>query len=189
MKVNKIIEYACVMLDKEDLMGSPILLGQEDSDEERKKELTLLLKCVNYTMIKLVTHYKPLVSSMTVSTSEPIAMREHTEHIIHNILSVKTLAGASVEYSIQEDKILCPNVGQVVIKYSYYPKEVAFGEDITYYAEDIHEQIVALSVVSDYYFIKGFEEEMNRYDEEFQKAIANIARKKSEIYIKPRRWV
>lgn len=189
MKVNKIIEYACLMLNKASLLDSPIFLGQEDENEERSAQLTAILQCVNSTLLKVATYYKPLTASIVLDSKEQIDLSSKVDQTIQNILSVKTVGGRLVSYKIEGKYILLPNVGEVCISYSYYPKEVDFGEEVSYFAEEIAERILAYSVVSDYYFHNGIEDEMTRYDEEFQNAMRTITRKKAEIYIKPRRWV
>lgn len=189
MKVNKIIEYACLMLDKESLLNSPILLGQEDEEQERKNQLVTLLHCVNSTILKIANYYKPLTASIKLNSDQPIDLSKKVGHMVQNILAVKTVSGVTVTFKIEGKYIFVPYVGEIMITYSYYPNEVEFGQEVTYFAEDIHERILALSVVSDYYFQKGIADEMARYDEEFQNAMRTITRKKAEIYIKPRRWV
>ena len=187
MEVNKIIQQACTFLGREDLKVSPILLGEVDEDTERVEELELLLKCVNYTLVKIATYYKPLTAQVVADAKNQISLAAIDESIL-NILSVKDSNDCSVEYKIVGNKIICSNVGRVTITYSYYPKEVTFGDVCNNYLEGVHEQMIALGVVSDYYFMKGMTDEMQTYDAEFHNVMKYITRKKSEIYIKPRRW-
>lgn len=189
MKVNKIIEYACIMLDKGALLASPIFHGEGDSDHERKSELNSILQCVNYTILKIVSQYKPLTACVTVSGQDQVCLSKITGHTIQNILSITASSGESVAYKIVGNKIVMPTSRDVTIKYSYFPSDVTFGEELDFFVEDIHERVVALSVVADYYFSKGIMDEMERFDTEFQNVMCTLTRKKAEIYIKPRRWV
>lgn len=189
MIVNKIIEYVCMMLDKNDLLLSPLLSGQEDTDEDRREDVELILKCINFSNVKLATLYQPLTKSVTVDSSNPVVLTTYETKQVLNILSVKDQFGESVAYRLEGKKIILPYIGLVTIKYSYYPDDVTYGDQCIDMVEGIHDQIFALSVASDYCFFKGLNDEMSKFEEEFQNQIKNIVRKKSDIYIKPRRWI
>ena len=173
------------------LTGDTILRDAIESNTlstEQQKEISLLVDCVNLTNSNIATNYVKLYATKKiVSYSDLITYSSITNETIYDIVSVKNSYGKDVNFSLTTSGIEV-KAGTYYVRYTYFPKDVEYEDEITNFPLKISERIFVYGVVSEYLYVKGVFDEAQMWEEKFKLEMKNTQRQQKNLKIKSSRW-
>jgi hypothetical protein len=188
MEIVNIIKNACVFLQKDELIDTTELGGDSTSTEAQKKELNMLLRCLNLVYNQIATDYIPLIKTEKITPINGEILFSDLDKKILDIKRIQDKFGIRVNYKLYPDKILTIN-GEVEITYSYEPEEITSLEmDMESFSEKLTERVMAYGVAMEYSFISGLHDDASIWETRFKDGLLIAARKKSESRLPNRRW-
>lgn len=160
--------------------------GELTTTQENEKKL--MVDCVNLTNCNIATNYVKLYAVKKVrNSSGTITYSSVTSKTIFDIVSVKTVTGTSIDFDLNTGGIVT-KVGDVVIKYTYFPDDLLYDDAIDNYPTKINERIFVYGVMAEYLYVKGVFDEAQMWEEKFKLELQSCLRPQRNAKIKRRRW-
>lgn len=188
MIVKDIIKIACLFLGKENFENLTELGGNETSTDSQKKELALLLKCLNLTYSEIASDYVPLLCCENIQTENGKIMFCDLTKNFCELKSLKDENGYRLKYKLFPDYILT-DASKVEITYSYLPTALTSYESLVEnFSKKVSEKILAFGLAMEYCFISGLYDDAEMWEKRFKDALFIKNNKKTEIKLPRRRW-
>jgi hypothetical protein len=186
MIVKNIIINACELMNKKDVIS--YLKGETELNEEIEEALNDLMVAVNIANNSIASNYIPIKNVVKLKNSQGmILFKNMSDKDILEIYSIKKNNNKVSNYKLVSKGIVIEN-GDYEIEFSVFPDEVEIDGEIDYYFK-INDFVFAQLVVSEYYFLKGFNDEANIWDSRFHNQIKSLLRVKKNILIPEERWL
>ncbi|MDD4110358.1 MAG: hypothetical protein PHS54_02265 [Clostridia bacterium] len=188
MEIINIIKNTCVFLQKDELLETTELGGEETSTEAQQREISLLLRCLNLVYNSIATDYIPLIKTEIIMPINGEILFTSLSEKILDIKRIEDKYGLRLNYKLYPDRILTID-GEVTINYSYEPEEL---EDLTStmesFSEKLTERVIAYGVAMEYSFISGLHDDASIWEKRFKDSLQIASRKKAEMRLPSRRW-
>ena len=186
MVVKNIIINACKLINRKDVIS--YLNGDIELNEEIEELLNDLLLSVNMANNSIASNYIPIKNNVKLKNSEGmILFKNMSDKDILEIYSIKKNNNEVSNYKLVSNGIVIDN-GDYEIEFSVFPDEVGIEDVIDYYFK-INEFIFSQLVLSEYYFLKGFNDEANIWDSRFNNQIKSLLRVKKNILLPEKGWL
>lgn len=187
MEVKNIVKKVLIMIQNDSLADK---ISQESytltTDEQ--KEIDLIINSINLTQQNIATKYYSLIDVVKVTNSTgEIKYSDITSQHIYNILSVKNAKNANLKYVLKPTSIVT-NVGDNVIKYSYFPQDVTINDNLSVLSVKISERAILYGSISEYLFVKGIFDEAEMWEKKFKDEVNQIINIRKNAFIPPRTW-
>lgn len=181
MEIVNIIKSACVFLQKDELLDLTELGGSTTSTTAQKKELSMILRCLNLVYNEIASDYIPLIKTeIKIPNNGEILFSTLSEKIL-DVKRIEDKYGLRVDYKLYPNRILTID-GEVEITYSYEPDELAsFSSNMESFSEKLTERVVAYGVAMEYSFISGLHDDASIWETRFKDGLLIAVRKKSEM--------
>ena len=185
MIVKNIIINACKLMNRIDVIS--YLNDNDEINEEIDEVISDLLVALNMANNSLACNYIPIKHSVDVSAYEgKISFDKISDKDILDIYSIKKNGNKISNFTLSSDGIVIAD-GNYQIEFSVFPDDVGIDDEISYYSK-INEFVFAQLVLSEYYFLKGFNDEANIWDVKFNNQIKSLLRVKKNIMLPEKRW-
>lgn len=185
MKVKNIIKKVANLTNNADLVKA---IDNNQFSTEQQKEINLLVDCVNLTSCNIATNYVKIYEVKTIKNNKNIiSFSDITKNMIYDIVSVKNPFGKNVEFTITANGIIAKG-DTVSIKYSIFPTDVDFEDDVNNFPIKVAERNFVYGVLSEYLYAKGVFDEALVWEERFKNEMINIVRVQKSVIFKNRRW-
>lgn len=188
MQIVNIIKNACVFLQKDDLIKVVELGGDEVSTDEQKRELNILLRCLNLVYNQIATDYIPLIHTEKIATINGEFLLKNFDKKIIDIKKVEDKFGIKTTFKLYPDKILTIN-GEISITYTYQPEElININSEMESFSEKVSERVMSYGLAMEYSFISGLYDDALIWEKRFKDGLKIASRNKSDMKLPPRRW-
>ena len=185
MEVKNIIKKVCNLISDEVLLSA---IESGTFTEEQQKDINLLVECVNLTNINIATNYVKLIDVVSVDNySGQIYYQSISQRHIFNILSVKNERNKEVDFEFNGTGISADK-GKIKIKFTYFPEDVDFYDEIKNYPMKISERDFVYGVLSEYLYAKGVFDEAKIWEERFKNEMQSKMRNQKQINMRVSRW-
>lgn len=187
MEVKNIVKKVLIMIQNDSLADK---ISQESYTltTYEQKEIDLIINSINLTQQNIATKYYSLIDVVKVAnTTGEIKYSDITSKHIYNILSVKNAKNVNLKYVLKPTSIVT-NVGDIVIKYSYFPQDVAINDNLSVLSVKINERAILYGAISEYLFVKGIFDEAEMWEKKFKDEVNQIINIRKNAFIPPRTW-
>ncbi|MBQ0017549.1 MAG: hypothetical protein KBT30_02840 [Clostridiales bacterium] len=156
-------------------------------NEQTEKQLRLILDCINIVELMISSEYKPLIYEEEIQVEN---CEFNIDNLSQKLAKIKqiTYGYSKQNYELVNNKIIMKD-GKYKIKYSYYPKEVDFDEEVDDYSGNLALLTFCYGVCFEYLLISGAFEEADMWKEKFEQSLTNNFRSIKSTFIKGRRWL
>lgn len=186
MKVSDIIKISATYLGKEEVIN--LLEGNFTDDcDQAKKDINLLINCVNLVIEQLSSEYVPFRKEEKIYTSDGTIYYKNLSERILEVCFVTNSLGEKVNFKVYPEYVKTAK-GYVVIEYQYMPKPLTKSSEVFFSNNKLTERIIAYGVASEYALIENRFEESNMWDERFKQSLMVVLHPKN-LKIKKRRWL
>ena len=156
--------------------------------EEQTKEINLLVDCVNLTNSNIAANYVKLYDTKSLKVRDGlIPFSELSAQTIYDIVSVKDVNGRTVDFDILNNG-LSVKVKEAIVKFTYFPEDVKYEDELTNFKIKINERIFVYGVISEYLYVKGVFDEAEIWEEKFKNELKNCLRTVKSHRTAKRRW-
>lgn len=189
MKAKEIIKNVCIYLGKEELLSSSFF--EENGNELspiNQKDLDLMLKCLNMITEEISMEYLPLTKTKQVQLVNGAINVYDIDPSIQEVLSVKSMAGRTLRYSIIANKLICL-ASKVEVTYKVYPDEIDINGNAESFDGKLSARVLAYGVASEYCFLQMLYDDAALWESRFKNALMVASRKKGELRLKVKGWL
>lgn len=188
MNVLDIVKGVLITIQNDSLVKK-LESESEVLTSEETAEVDLIVNCINLTIQKIATNYIPLIEEVSLKVSDGIIPYSSiTQKQIFNILSVRNNKNQKLLFEIKPTHIVT-GCGDIVIKYTFIPKNLKISDNIDCFKTKISERIMLYGVLDEYLLMKGNFSESDIWNERFLSEIRLITRTQ-KLYrsTRARRW-
>lgn len=187
MEVKNIVKKVLIMIQN-DSLADKISQDSYTLTTDEQKEIDLIINSINLTQQNIATKYYSLIDVVKVTNSTgEIKYSDITSKHIYNILSVKNAKNANLKYVLKPTSIVT-NIGDIVIKYSYFPQDVTINDNLSVLSVKINERAILYGSISEYLFVKGIFDEAEMWEKKFRDEVNQIINIRKNAFIPPRTW-
>jgi len=185
-KIKEIVTLAAFYLQEEEILGLPQMQDDFQGVPTDDEALDKLLRCVNLVRSEIASDYYPLLTSENINCIDgrvdPVSLQKR-------IIDVKRITqnGKAVQFKVYPDTVKTA-AGEVEIEYSYLPEDEGLDGDAGF-SDKIAARVIAYGAAAEYCLITGLFEEAVIWEKRFKDSLFVSQRKKSEIRVKPRKWL
>lgn len=188
MTAKDIIKNVCIYLGKEEILASNLFnLEGEELGENAKKDLDLMMECLNFVTDEIASEYLPIYRAKIMETNHNKIKISDIANDVQDIISVKNKVNKSIKFNIIDGNIICV-ADKVNVIYSVYPKKINIESDFEYFDGVISARVLAYGTASEYCFIQMLHSDANIWETRYKSALLADVRKKGSIYLKGRSW-
>lgn len=172
MEMKEILIMVCNMLDIDETVAS-----ENTSD---KKTLSLLLRAFNNVISEISEEYLPFMHSEKVRSVNGVINFSTLEKRVQKVESIENEKGEKIKFSVGVNSVLIKGLdGEYLIKYSFIPDDVKFGETVEIPAQ-ITKRALSYGVAGEYALMTERYDESVNYDAKFNTAMRIASRDKKE---------
>lgn len=163
-------------------------IDKETATEDEKKEINLILSCVNLTNSNIATNYVKLYDQATINNQNGVVpYSKISSKQIFDIVSVKNLYGTEISFLTTVNG-LSTKKGDIVVKYTYFPDDLTMESVVENYPIKLSERVFVYGVLSEYLYVKGVFDEAAMWEKRFKKEMFSIYKPQKSVKLKAGRW-
>lgn len=203
MKVTDIINLTAKMLGEVDVKNcinyceqnnisvdellSSLEISLDYVNEQSKKDLRLILDCINIIITKIATENYPIIFSEKISVKDDSF---NIDTLSQKLFKIKEISqhGIRQKFACKDKNILIPT-GEYLIKYAILPTELTFSGDYFLFGGKLSILTLCYGTCACFAFVKGMYEEADRFEQKFESALNKNFAKLSGLMVKKRRWI
>ncbi len=182
MILRDALKYAVFYLGYDDVID----LSNKQVTEKTSKELRTLVKSANLTYSELICEYLPIYKKEKIRFTEGFFPFSELEDTVSSVFSLKK-QGENVKYSLDAMGIYA-NEKEADLVYGIMPSEVGL-DGVLDIDGRISPKVFSLGVCAEFCMINNLFEESVAFEKRYKDSLSEVLRKKTEIRIKPRRWL
>ena len=182
MSVKEVIKQVAILLQLNNLIDAN-LDDYENLDSQTKKDINIVVSCINEVLCDISTDYLMLETTETIDVKEGTFDLANLSKVFYKMISFVPLN----EYKIEYNNLLVKD-GKYKITYNYLPEIVGLDDDIVY---DNRLTIYGLcyGVAKEYCLVCGNYSESEMWESKFISAMQIAVRKSGTVFLKQRRWI
>lgn len=186
MFVKNIIMNACRLVGKKEVVA--YLNGDIELTDEINDIISDMLIAINVANNSIAANYLPIRDIKKVNATQgKILFKNLSDKQILEIYSIKKNNKLVTDYKCLSNGIIIAD-GEYEVDFSTFPEVVGLDSEIDYYLR-LNDFIFSELVVSEYYFLNGYNDEANIWSEKFNEQIQSLLRVKKSVSIPERRWL
>jgi hypothetical protein len=171
------------------ILGLNIDLDAADATEN--KDAALLIKCLDLVCGEIAAEYFPSVYEEDISfNGKGFAVYSAFSKPPLYVVSLRR-NGQNVKYTAFADSIYAENIAnmRLTVRYAYAHEEISGLTSRIALNPAITERILVMGTIAEYCLINGMFNENVMYDARYRESLRATVRKKSELKIKPQKWI
>ncbi|MGN1222383.1 MAG: hypothetical protein ACI4TT_04040 [Christensenellales bacterium] len=182
MSVKEVIKQVAILLQLNNLIDAN-LDDYENLDSQTKKDINIVVSCINEVLCDISTDYLMLETTETIEVKEGTFDLANLSKVFYKMISFVPLN----EYKIEYNNLLVKD-GKYKITYNYLPEIVGLDDNIVY---DNRSTIYGLcyGVAKEYCLVCGNYSESEMWESKFISAMQIAVRKSGTVFLKQRRWI
>lgn len=164
-------------------------LGGNDEDTQAKKDLDLLITCVNLIISEIASDYVPLKTIEEVLVKKSKIPYIDLQKPALNIKSIKDSFGQKRYFKVYPSYIYTDCDGVCHIEYTYLPASIKDLDQATEYQNTkVTSRIIAYGAAREYCLIMSMYEEAQSWDARFKESLLSASRQNNVLTIPKRLW-
>lgn len=183
MKVNDIVKQVATFLQLSNI-ASANLAQFDECDEQTKKDVELVVSCINEILSDVATDYLPLEYVEDIEVFDGSFDLLTLSKDFHKIVKINT----SNPYKVVGDTLFVDS-GKYTITYRYLPKMVALNDEIEGFSRALTPYAISYGVASEYCLICGNYSESEMWGSRYDNAMQIAMRMCKIVSLKERRWI
>lgn len=209
MKVKDVISLACVFLNKQELLETSLFVAEDASNspisevsttqtesetqtvasptDEERKEIDLLVRCLNLVVGEICCDYIPLVEREVVEVENGKFEFSNLNKIAMEILAIRNEAGDKIRCKLNPSFVALPN-GKYEIEYSFVPAALTLDDDMPSFYCRVPDRVFAYGVAMEYSLLSSLYDEMDIWQTRFRDGLEIATQKHSEKRLPRRGW-
>lgn len=185
MEVKNILKKVVSLIGNTTLNNS---IENETFSDVQQNEINMLVNCVNLTISNISSNYLKLYDIVEIENRGGIVnFSKISNKQIYDIVSVRNSHNKPISFNITPDGVNT-QTGKVIIKFTYFPDDVNFNDNITCFPLKLTERVVVYGVLAEYLYAKGVFDEALAWENRFKNEMKSINRPQKSISTKVRRW-
>ncbi len=182
MILRDALKYAVLYLGYDDVID----ISNKDVTEKTNKDVRTLVRCANLTYTELICEYLPIYKKEKIRFTNGYFPFSELEDSIANIYSLKK-GVENVKYSADATGIYSDDT-EAELVYGVMPTQVGL-DGVLDIDGRISPKVFSLGVCAEFCMINNLFEESVAFEKRYKDSLNEMLRKKTEIRIKPRRWL
>lgn len=162
-------------------------LEEEVSVETPSAKLNKLIDCANMVYAELTLEYVHLKTRENLVFSEGRAYYDGFKERVREVLAVFS-GGKKVPFTMYPLYVEADAEGEAEVVYNYYLGELELTDEMIL-PPQYTEYVLAVGVVSEYYYRTGLVDEAIFYKNRYDTAVTNLSRKVKSVRVKERRFL
>lgn len=189
MTTKQVLENAAIFLGKEELLDCAYFTNSnEEISEDVKKDLDLLLKCLNFIVNEISTDYLPILKQKQVTfTNNEFDIKELDTNI-YKIIKVEDKFGKNIKFKYIQGKINA-NVINAVVTYSAFATKCDLDGDVEDFNGIMPDRVLAYGTAMEYSFINSLYDDATIWESRYKNALLVLSQKKHNMVMPKRRWL
>ena len=188
MTTKQVLETAATFLGKEELLLCPYFTG-EDSEitEEDKKELDLLLRCLNLIISEIATDYLSIYKQKDLIFENDEYNLQDVDTNIFQIVKLENTNGENVKFRIFGDKLKA-KVKNATITYTSFAEKCTLDGNVETFGGKMPCRVLAYGTAMEYSFISSLHDDADIWESRYKNALLILSQKKHNVVMPKRRW-
>ena len=183
MEIKNVIKQTAVILQLSNVADAN-LNNFENLDAQTKKDINLLVSCINEVLCDIATDYLPLKYTENITVSGGEFELSNLTKAFHKIINIET----SNPYKIELDTLKIAD-GTYTIQYSYLPEVYTLSGDITDFDSRLTIHALTFGVASEFCIISGNYSESEMWNSRFESSMQIAKRSLKVSELAKRRWI
>jgi hypothetical protein len=183
MEIKDVIKQTATILQLSNVVDAN-LDNFNNLDAQTKKDVNLLISCINEVLCDIATDYLPLKTTEQIVVSDGEFDLATLSKTFHKVVSIDT----SNSYKIEHDCLKIKD-GTYQIEYSYLPSIYELQDEITDFDSRLTIHALCFGVAGEFCIVSGNYAESEMWNSRFESAM-QVAKRSLKIgELSKRRWI